>query len=65
MHLVCLNDPGPIPGPGGTSILDPLRNPNYGVFCYTLMYMPGTTTYLDTPVAGRRSRLDSTVDCAF
>ena len=50
MHLVCLNDPGPIPGPGGTMILDPLRNPNYGIFCYTLQYMPGTTTYLDTPL---------------
>ena len=46
MHFVCLNDPGPLPGGG----LDPLRNPNYGVFCYTLMYMPGTTTYLDTPI---------------
>ncbi|MGE5199967.1 MAG: hypothetical protein ACM3H9_10030, partial [Rhodospirillaceae bacterium] len=46
MHFVCLNDPGPLPD--GT--LDPRRNPNYGNFCYTLMYMPGTTTYLDTPI---------------
>jgi hypothetical protein len=44
MHQVCLNDPGSGPTP------DPLHNPNYGTFCYTLMYMPGTTTYLDTPI---------------
>jgi len=29
---------------------DPLHNPQYSQFCYTLQYMPGTTTYLDTPV---------------
>jgi large repetitive protein len=46
MHFVCLNDPGPLPGGG----LDPLRNPNYGIFCYTAQFMPGTTTYLDTPL---------------
>ena len=25
-------------------------NPQYSTFCYTFQYMPGTTTYLDTPV---------------
>jgi hypothetical protein len=63
MHQVCLNDPGPLPD--GT--LDPRRNPNYGIFCYTLMYMPGTTTYLDTPVlplAAFAAGFNS-VDCAF
>ncbi len=30
--------------------VDPLHNPQYSQFCYTLQYMPGTTTYLDTPV---------------
>ncbi len=39
MITVCLNDPN-----------DPLHNPQYSQFCYTLQYMPGTTTYLDTPV---------------
>ncbi len=29
---------------------DPHFNPKYSHFCYTLQYMPGTTTYLDTPV---------------
>jgi len=66
MHQVCLNDPGPIPGPGGTMILDPKTNPNYGSACYTLMYMPGATTYLDTPLlpsAAFAAGFNS-VDCA-
>jgi hypothetical protein len=53
MHQVCLNDPGPITNPDdptGPKILDPNTNPNYGSACYTLMYMPGATTYLDTPL---------------
>jgi FtsP/CotA-like multicopper oxidase with cupredoxin domain len=39
MLTVCLNDP-----------LDPQYNLQYSQFCYTFQYMPGTTTYLDTPV---------------
>ena len=31
-------------------ITDPLYNPAYSNFCYELPYMPGDTTYLDTPV---------------
>ncbi len=31
-------------------IVDPQYNPAYSNFCYTFQYMPGTTTYLDTPV---------------
>ena len=62
MHFVCLNNPGPLPD--GT--LDPLRNPNYGIFCYTLMYMPGTTTYLDTPLLPNAAFAAgfNSVDCA-
>ena len=30
--------------------IDPLHNPQYSQFCYTFQYMPGSTTYLDTPV---------------
>ena len=30
--------------------VDPLHNSQYSQFCYTLQYMPGSTTYLDTPV---------------
>ena len=50
MHQTCMNDPGPIPGPNGTLITDPQYNPAYSTFCYTFQYMPGATTYLDTPV---------------
>ncbi|MDL1985443.1 MAG: hypothetical protein LWX54_14895, partial [Deltaproteobacteria bacterium] len=39
MITVCLNDPN-----------DPFHNPQYSQYCYTFQYMPGTTTYLDTPV---------------
>jgi hypothetical protein len=31
-------------------ISDPQFNPAFSNFCYTLPYMPGRTTYLDTPV---------------
>ncbi len=30
--------------------IDPLHNAQYSQFCYTFQYMPGSTTYLDTPV---------------
>jgi hypothetical protein len=30
--------------------IDPQHNPQYSQFCYTFQYMPGSTTYLDTPV---------------
>jgi hypothetical protein len=42
---------GTIPNPTlGQMIDDPLYNPAYSDFCYQLPYMPGDTTYLDTPV---------------
>ncbi len=50
MMVVCINDPGPIPGTNGTMITDPAYNPAYSNFCYTVPFMPGQTTYLDTPV---------------
>ncbi|MES9968872.1 MAG: hypothetical protein ABW092_02490 [Candidatus Thiodiazotropha sp.] len=31
-------------------IIDPYFDPQYSQFCYTFQYMPGTITYLDTPV---------------
>jgi Bacterial Ig domain len=34
----------------GQMITDPLYNPAYSDFCYEEPYMPGLTTYLDTPV---------------
>ena len=52
MLMTCMNDPGPIPDPANPNnlMLDPQYNPAYSTFCYTFQYMPGTTTYLDTPV---------------
>ena len=52
MVTVCLNDPGPIPDQAnpGSFITDPYFSRQYSQFCYTFQYMPGTTTYLDTPV---------------
>jgi hypothetical protein len=40
-----MNDPGDDPDNP-----DPNHNQQYSTFCYTFQYMPGVTTYLDTPV---------------
>jgi hypothetical protein len=45
MLTTCMNDRGDDPNSP-----DPNFNPLYSTFCYTLQYMPGVTTYLDTPV---------------
>jgi hypothetical protein len=45
MLTTCMNDPGDDPDNP-----DPNHNQLYSTFCYTFQYMPGTTTYLDTPV---------------
>ena len=54
MLVTCMNDPGPIPDPtdptGTRLVTDPSYNPAYSNFCYTNPFMPGQTTYLDTPV---------------
>ena len=51
MLVTCINDPGPIKDPvTGKMITDPQYNAGYSNFCYTLPFMPGRTTYLDTPV---------------
>lgn len=52
MLTACMNSPGPIADPDnpGQVIIDPFFRPQYSQFCYTFNYMPGTTTYLDTPV---------------
>lgn len=63
-HMVTfvLNHPGPIPNPAlvaaGTFdetnpshwIIDPWYDPGYSQTAYTFNFMPGSTTYLDTPV---------------
>jgi large repetitive protein len=45
MLTTCMNDPGDDPNKP-----DPNWNQLYSTFCYTFQYMPGVTTYLDTPV---------------
>ncbi|HYM07703.1 MAG TPA: hypothetical protein VEU11_14195 [Terriglobales bacterium] len=66
MMVQCMNDPGPIVDTRamivnaagatvanptfGQLITDPLYNPAYSDFCYTNPFMPGLTTYNDTPV---------------
>ena len=56
MVTACMNSPGPIKDTRATSptfgqmILDPYFDRRYSQFCYTLQYLPGKTTYLDTPV---------------
>ncbi len=70
MVVACMNDPGPIPDPAnpGEFIVDPYYSSQYSQFCYTFQYMPGATTYLDTPVlpiaafAGQRQ---FPLDCEF
>ena len=34
----------------GAKIIDPHFDRRYSQFCYQLQYLPGKTTYLDTPV---------------
>jgi centrosomal CEP192-like protein len=68
MMVFCMNDPGPIPGPGGTMITDPAYAPGYSQFCYELPFMPGTTQYLDTPVVPTSAFAGAgynNVDCAY
>lgn len=49
MLTACMNDPEADIDPL-TSLPRGFFNPQYSTFCYTFQYMPGTTTYLDTPV---------------
>jgi len=51
MLNACINNPGPIKDPvTGQMVIDPFYNKHYGQICWSLQYMPGTTTYADTPV---------------
>ncbi len=53
MLTACMNDGGYIDhdnDPSTPAIIDPNYNPQYTQFCYTFQFMPGATTYLDTPV---------------
>ena len=52
MLIACMNHPGPIPDPAhpGQTMIDPYFLRQYSQFCYTWSFMPGKTSYLDTPV---------------
>jgi hypothetical protein len=68
MMVTCMNDPGPIPGPNGKLIPDPLFNPQYSQFCYEIPFMPGQTQYMDTPVTPTSAFAGAgynNVDCAY
>ena len=70
MLVTCMNDPGPITV-NGVTVIDPQYMPTYSNFCYTNPFMPGLTTYLDTPVlplgafASNYVSGYNPVDCAY
>ena len=61
MYSTCLNDRGDGP------VADPHTLSTYGDFCFTWQFMPGTTTYLDTPMLPQAAFAAdySPVDCAY
>jgi len=77
--VMCMNDPGPIldtrptlpngaPNPTfNTMITDPNFNTNYSNFCYEWSFMPGATSYLDTPIVPTAAFAEgyNPVDCAY
>jgi hypothetical protein len=67
MLTACMNSPTmPDPNNPGGYTVDPYYNPRYSQFCYTFQYLPGKTTYLDTPVlpvAAFASQDKFPVDC--
>lgn len=74
MMTQCMNDPGPVldTNPSsqtyGQMIQDPLYNSAYSDFCYEEPYMPGLTTYLDTPVVPTEGFVGAgynNVDCSY
>ncbi|MGB8339085.1 MAG: choice-of-anchor D domain-containing protein [Burkholderiales bacterium] len=74
MITTCINSPGPIKDERtgsptlGQMIIDPYFQRQYSQFCYTFQYLPGKTTYLDTPVtpvAAFAGPNQFPVDCEF
>jgi hypothetical protein len=74
MMTQCMNDPGPIldTNPSsptyGQMITDPLYNPAYSDFCYINPFMPGLTTYNDTPVVPTQAFVGAgynNTDCSY
>ena len=74
MVVACMNHPGPITNDPVTGAayaqpqIDPFFSRQYSQFCYTLQYLPGKTTYLDTPVvpvAAYAGSNQNPLDCEF
>lgn len=69
MLTTCLNSPTmPDPNNPGGFVTDPHFNRQYGQYCYTFQFMPGNTTYLDTPVwpiAAFAQTSQFPLDCEF
>jgi hypothetical protein len=67
MLTACINSPGPIKDPvTGALTLDPWFKRVFAQQCYTLQFMPGKTTFLDTPIipiAAGATALQYPVDC--
>lgn len=63
---VCVNHPGPIPGPGGP-VTDPRYNPNFAQPCFNIDAFPGKTSYILTPVGAIAGFTGSegVLDCEF
>lgn len=61
MLTTCMNDPE-------ADTIGGFYKAQYSTFCYTFQYMPGTTTYLDTPVvpvAAFAGQNEFPLDCEF
>ncbi len=68
MIVACINSPGPIQDANGNWVIDPYFHRGFGQACYTFQYLPGKTTYLDTPilpVAAFTGPARFPVDCEF
>jgi len=73
MMIMCMNDPGPIldtrvgSPTNGQMITDPNFNSGYSNFCYEWSFMPGQTSFLDTPIVPTSAFAEgyNPVDCAY
>ena len=69
MYSVCINDAGPIFDEAtGQFILDPFFRREFTQSCFTFQFMPGSTTYLDTPMLPTQafvSRQSFPLDCDY
>jgi large repetitive protein len=68
MLTACMNSPGPIPDPAnpGVKMIDPYFSRNHSQICYAFQFLPGKTTYLDTPivsVSAFADNYDYPLDC--